>query len=175
MLLSTQSETLFRLLGYKEAIKVLKNAGFDAIDFSSFTKELLEDSDYLLKAKEIKKVADDYGIFFNQAHAPFPTSFDETDKTEDTFNKIIKSMEIASKLGAKNIIVHPKQHLKYVENDNKRILKEMNVEFYTSLIPYCKDLNVTVCLENMYQMKKENGFYFVQPSTCSSKEVLLAG
>ena len=59
-------------------------------------------------------------------------------------------------------------YLKYIEDDNARILKEINMDFYRRLIPYCKDFNITVCLENMYQMKKVGEYYQVLPSTCSS-------
>lgn len=166
MLISTQSSVLSRRLGCERTIEVLKNAGFDAIDFSSYgVNDILNDPSYKDYAKKLKKIADDNGIFFNQSHAPFPTSFFEEDKNRDIFDKIVKSLEFASILGAKNIIVHPKQHLTYVEGDNARILRDMNVKFYTSLIPYCKDLNITVCLENMYQIDKNRN---VTPSTCSS-------
>ncbi len=168
MLLSTQSDVLFKRSGFKKAIEIIKKSGFDAIDFSSFTDELFATENMLLKAKEIKKVADDNGIIFNQAHSPFPTSFFEEDKNKNTFEKTVKAMEFASCLGVKNIIVHPNQHLKYIEGNNARILKEINMDFYNSLIPYCKNFNITVCLENMFQMHKKNDTWCVTPSTCSS-------
>lgn len=169
MLLATQSDVLFKRVGYKKGIEIIKSAGFDAIDFSSFTAEFYE-GDVIKKAKEIREYADLVGITFNQAHSPFPTSFFEEDKNSDVFEKTVKAIEVASILGVKNIIVHPKQHLKYIENDNPAILKNMNVDFYRSLIPYCKKFNVTVCLENMYQMYKENDIWRVTPSTCSSPQ-----
>ncbi len=158
MLISTQSDILFKRLGYEKAIAVLKSAGFDAIDFSSFDNEFFQIENHREYAKQVKKVADDFGIIFNQAHSPFPTSFDSPEQNKNIFEKTIKSMEFASLLGVKNIIVHPNQHLTYVEEGNPEKLKDMNVAFYRSIIPYCKDFNITVCLENMFQVKKKMAF-----------------
>jgi excinuclease ABC subunit B len=63
-------------------------------------------------------------------------------------------MEIAAILGAKIIVVHPKQHLEYAEYSKE--LFEMNVEFYKSLIPYCEKFGIKVATENMWQWDNVN-------------------
>ena len=76
MLLSTQTDVVFRTLGEKDGIDVLARAGYDAIDFSMFPMSHdacpLNTCDIELYAKNLRKMAEDAGLVFNQAHAPFP-------------------------------------------------------------------------------------------------------
>ena len=76
-------------------------------------------------------------------------------------------MEIASILGADYIIVHPKQHMPY--RANAAVLREMNIEFYKSLIPYCEKFGINVAAENMWQMNP-TGNKTIVDSTCSRAE-----
>ena len=133
--------------GIEKALEMIAEAGFDGYDFSAFNmldqnedidpNSVLNGPEYMAWAKNVKAKADSLGIKCYQAHAPFPSS-----KYDETFNKeikqvIIRSMEIAAYLGAEIIVVHPIQHLPY--NANVEKLYELNMEFYKSLIPYCKE------------------------------------
>ncbi len=167
MKISTECEVLSNYFGEKRAIEILIASGFDAIDLSCF--EMFDEastkmqSNYKEYAKELLQLTEGTGVYFNQAHAPFPSSQNDEEFTRKAFDSIVRSIEFASLLGVRNIIVHPKQHLKY--KDNVSYLKDLNLEFYTSLIPYCKDFNITVCAENMWQTD-ENGI--ITYSTCAS-------
>lgn len=169
MKLSTQTEGAAKLFGEREAIRMLARAGYDALDLSCF--DMLQDDNekmqdgYREYARELKRIAEGEGVTFNQAHAPFPSSMPDDAWTKDAFRRIVRSMEIASIVGARNIIVHPKQHLVYAEN--AEALKEMNLEFYRSLLPYCEEFNINVALENMWQTDEKGT---IIRSTCASPE-----
>lgn len=171
MLLSTQTSRLQNKFGYKKAFEILKNAGFDAFDLSLFHP--LNENDELYKedfreyAKELKQYADSIGIVCNQSHAPFPSSTADRAQDKPIYDSIIHAMEIASILGAKYIIVHPKQHLPY--RANEKVLKEINIEFYKSLIPYCEKFDINVAVENMWQMNPI-GNHTIVNSTCARVE-----
>ena len=171
MLLSTQTSRLQSKFGYKKAFEILKNAGFDAFDLSLFHP--LSENDELYKedfreyAKELKQYADSIGIVCNQSHAPFPSSTADRAQDKPIYDSIIHAMEIASILGAKYIIVHPKQHLPY--RANEKVLKEINIEFYKSLIPYCEKFDINVAVENMWQMNPI-GNHTIVNSTCARVE-----
>ena len=171
MLLSTQTAHLQNKLGYERAIEILAGAGYDAYDFSQFNP--LSESDPLYTenfreyAKELRALADRLGIVCNQSHAPFPSSVGDPEKDDAIYKNIVRAMEIASILGAKCIVVHPKQHLPYRENEEK--LKAMNLEFYRSLIPYCEKFGINVAVENMWQMNPV-GRQTIVNSTCSRAE-----
>lgn len=155
MLVSCPTEYIEdKLGGVDKAIEVLAEAGFDAYDITlchADKKEThwLRQENWREEAARLKAVADKAGIVCNQSHAPFPSSVGEKDKDEHIFNCIIRSMEAAAMLGAKIIVVHPKQHLSYAEHAQELLL--MNVEFYKSLIPYCEKFGIKVATENMWQ------------------------
>lgn len=167
MLVSSPIELLDERIGEREAIKVFKDAGFAAFDMSLFRmikkdNDYYTDEDYIERATELRRYIDEIGIVCNQSHAPFPSSFGD-ERDEWVFNQIVKSMEIASILGAKCIVVHPKQHLNYAEHAKE--LFEINVEFYKSLIPYAERFGIKIATENMWQTN--NGSRVPSDSVCS--------
>lgn len=154
MILSTQTDVLGHLYGEAQAIRMLAEAGFDAFDLSLF--DMFSDPNYPMNqpnyreyAASLRAAADEAGIFCNQAHAPFASSEGDPEKDEARFQTIVRSMEIASIVGAKIIVVHPKHHLDY--RTHAAQLKELNLEFYRRLIPYCQQFGIKAACENMWQ------------------------
>ncbi len=169
MILSTTTNVLDAKFGYEKAIEIIAKAGFDAVDLSlcrmrEADNEFNSDN-YREHAEGLLKIAKENGVFFNQAHAYFPTSFADDEKNEIAFKKVVRGIEIAGIIGAKNIVVHPNQHLYYVEGNNAEILKEMNLEFYKRLLPYCEKYNVKMATENMWRYNTYNKI--IIDSTCS--------
>ncbi len=154
-------------ISLKECITLLADAGFDCIDLS-FDGKISEEAldDWHKNAEEYVAYAKDLGICFNQAHAPFPTSFGD-DKNEWRFQNTVRCMEIAAKFGVENIVVHPNQHLEYRFHIEE--LREMNCNFYKALEPYAKKFGIKIAIENMwrYDINRKN---YITHSTCSKAE-----
>lgn len=169
MRLSTTTGDINRTYSLEEIIDIYSNAGYDAIDCSFCEKgeELLygKDREYF---KELRKKAEDKGLYFNQAHAPFHSSFYDEEATKKRFEEIVRSMEYASVLGVYNIVVHPCQHLPYNEPGVSEILFEMNMDFYNRLKPYCEEYGIRVAVENMWHCYGETTK--IVHSTCSRPE-----
>ncbi len=166
MIVSTTTDIIAKKFGHKSAIKMIAEAGFDAYDISLFgldEESPLMGKDYKQHAEELKEYSEACNIICNQAHAPFPSSVGEPEKDAQIYNNIVRSMEVASILGAKLIVVHPVQHLTYAEHPQK--LFEMNVAFYKSLIPYCEKFRIKVAIENMWQYNSASKC--ISDSTCS--------
>lgn len=169
MIVSTQTQLLGTSYSDADAIRMLHEAGFDAYDFSMLKMtskepdEPLNDDNYREYAKGLRALADELGIVCNQAHAPFTNG--KKDQRE-IMDKILRSIEIASILGAKIIVVHPCHHLTYSEHAEE--LHKINIEFYKSLIPYCEKFNIKVAMENMYQVVNKS--HRMVDSTCSRAE-----
>ena len=169
MLISCPTSILdAKLGGVDKAIELLAGAGFDAYDITLCGMYKNDDhwgnvDGWREEAHRLRAVADSSGILCNQCHAPFPSSVGDDEKDAVIFEKIVRSMEIASIMGAKIIVVHPKQHLTYAEHREE--LFRMNVEFYKSLIPYCERFGIKVATENMWQHNKNNKS--IIDSTCS--------
>lgn len=171
MLLSSSHSQFAKKMSTEAAIKLMADAGFDAIDFSFYikTEYYNEDTDGETgKAKfmEWRKRAEDRGLVFNQAHAPEGSSFRDQDKTVQRFHDIRRAIRNASYLGIPIIVVHPVQHLPYCEPGVPEQLFEMNMKFYNALKPYCEEYGVKIGVENMWQ--QPNGK--IDHSTCSSPE-----
>ena len=131
MKIASQTEYVSARLNDYEAVRMVCEAGFDALDFSMFHMKNddcpLNTSSYKEIAKELKNIADGFGKPFCQAHAPFPTMRDG----DEEYNKIMlprvkRSIEIAGMLGVENIVVHP---IFFAENKF-----EKNMEMYTGLL-----------------------------------------
>lgn len=174
MKISTTTSRLFQSFGYKEGIRIAAEVGFDALDLNLIKPIYSEDfSDENLEStcKMLKSEAEKNGIFFNQAHAPFPTYLiiEDKEKMESYNNKVkpklISAIKAAGLVGAAQIIVHPIDCTFSKEIDQKKF----NIDFYNELMPYCKKYNVKIALENMWTTEKINGVDTkrIIPNVCS--------
>ena len=112
MLYSCQTSTLTSRGGIFYAVDTLINAGYPAIDISLFGANgfMLEDN-WRETAAELRTIANDRGVVFNQAHAPFGGGYDHyTQKLIPTFPRVF---EFCEELGVRQIIVHPLQQGRY--------------------------------------------------------------
>ncbi len=168
MLTSTQNSRLFRRFGLKESVRILHSAGFDAYDVSLHalpgTDDPLNGENFREIARDVRAYADSLGIVCNQAHAIFPPVKGD-EKDPERYDTLIRHMEIASILGARIIVVHPAQHLYYHKNVEK--LKEINLEFYRSLVPYCEKFGIKVAVENMWRRYYDKSGTAIVDSVCS--------
>lgn len=174
MIISTTTCNLVENDDFCAAVKMIKDAGFDAYDLSLevLTKDencRFNKDDYVNQAKKLREYADSIGIACNQSHGPFPTGYKEDDKTEWVFQKTVRAMEIAAVCGAKQIVVHPRKQLPYMLYKEK--LKEINLKFYSSLVPYAKKFGIKVAIENMWGRDPyDNKKTVIVDSICSHPE-----
>lgn len=71
--ISIENYTVKKLLGEEDGLLAIKNAGFDAVDYSFYWSEEfgLLDDDYLDKAAKVRKYIEKINLKCNQSHAPF--------------------------------------------------------------------------------------------------------
>lgn len=157
MKLSVELYTLAEHYGDKKAIEIVKEAGFDAIDYSYYYNKESEEvlgENYKQYAKEIREHLDRVGIPCNQAHAPFNFKYGMmADISEPKYLNIVRAIESASILGAKNIIVHA------VSVPDGVDFEAYNIEYYKSFIPYCEAFNIHVAVENLYTKDTKRNYY----------------
>lgn len=153
MLLSVDTNVLRDRFDDETAVRMIAAAGFDAFDYSMFRasgkRDMLGD-DYRERAVALKKVADEAGVVCRQAHAPFDFEYDdEVGMQGEKYRRLVRSLEIASILGAENIVVHTVK---------RNLPKDFDLEgfsraFYRSLIPYCEQFNICISVENLVGRK----------------------
>lgn len=174
MQLVTTTEKTAEVFGDEECVRILAEAGFDAIDWGFFEmaagKGIWCTENWKEHALRLKELGEQYGIGFAQAHAPYPSSTGKEAEDEVIRERILRSMHAASLMGIGHIVVHPRQHLVYAKE--KRRLWEENLDFYRSLIPYCQEYGIRVCVENMWQY--DNRRRYIVDSVCSQPEEFCA-
>lgn len=156
MILAAACERFFwERWGERGTIERMAQAGFDAIDYTfcnwmEYGASPWTGDDYAEHAKEIKRIADDNGIFFNQTHAPI--RFDMSllpDWNREILPMVLRSMEICAILKAPHIVIHPLHHVPY--GQNREYLWQLNQEYYQTLLPHAKRLGIKLALENLVE------------------------
>ena len=170
MLLSTQTDNLFRRFSPDEAIGILAAAGFDAIDYSMFAMTddncPLNTCDPEKYGMELRKKAEAAGLRFNQAHAPFPCwRSGDAAYNEKMPARILQSIRIAGVLGAKAIVVHP---IAYTERGEAQ--KAFNFAFYRTLESTAREYGIRIALENMWGRDSRRDY--IVPNVCSLADEL---
>lgn len=149
MKLSVESYVLCGKFGDFAGFDAIKNAGFDAVDYSYYwnneCERVLGDG-YITYARSLREHLDAIGLECNQAHAPFSLPYTEGfSESNQKYLYLVRSLESAAILGAKVIVVHA---LSVPENVN---FEEYNIRFYKSLIPYCEKFGICVAVENLFR------------------------
>jgi sugar phosphate isomerase/epimerase len=147
---------LTKRFGISDAAKICKEAGFDSADYylgdMTNPKHMLNNPTfYQSVASNFRKFAEEQGIPITQTHAPFVfTGWSDPKEYEEFILPAIKrSIEVSAILGAKVCVVHPLHHFIYKGHEEE--IYEKNMEFYRSLIPICKEYDIKVGIENMFQ------------------------
>ena len=171
MRLSTSTGTLSKRFGHEEAIRRLAAAGYDCLDFTASQPwgeaNPIYGDNFRETARRIRAVADECGITFNQAHAPFRFTVEDSENYETVIIPIqIRALEFASILGVKNLVIHPIHHLDF--RGNEQYLHDINMDFYKKLIPYAEKWNVNIAVENMWRRDPKRKF--ISHDTCSQPE-----
>lgn len=154
MKIATQTSYLCATLGMEQGIRLLKEVGYDGMDLSLFamTKDdsPFNADNYREYAAELKVIADDCGIAFTQAHAPFSFRWEDEEVYRNiACPRVERSIEIAALVGAKTIIVHPIHHQLYAGHEEE--MHALNIAYYSTLIPLCETYGIKVAVENMWQ------------------------
>ena len=158
MRISVETYSMRARFDDKTALEMIRAAGFDCFDYSMYwigsQKEDMLGPDYRERAHELRHFADQLGLVCNQAHAPFEMVYgDAFSLSDEKYARVVKSLEVAAILGAKNIIVHTIQSVFPDSVD----YYAYNRDFFGSLLPYCEKFDICVSIENLGKGKTETG------------------
>ena len=157
MVLSTNIGFIPGTFSDEEAITMLADAGFDAIDYSLGTLSnpigrWLED-DYKERAKQLLDFAHSKGVYFNQAHAPLPITASGQNTADALKNVSLERMErvfeICSLLEIPHIIVHGMRPPFLATQPEKMF--EFNLAYFRSLKEVAAPHGVRIAVENLYK------------------------
>ena len=168
--ISTEINSIAKIVGEEKAVEYVAKAGFDAWDFSMFgmgrydwttksfvpTDHPLAGPNYLSFAKRLKQIGLDNGIECNQSHAPFPVICPEIR------GMMKRAIECTAEAGGKICIIHPEAYSS----------AEENAEMYLELLPFAKECGVKIATENMWDWDKEKNC--AKKAACSPHDDFVA-
>ena len=173
MKVAMQTKIISGLFGMFDSVKLIAESGFDCIDVTFSEPDLeewLNSAAYDAKAKELKQYAQTLGVTFHQAHAPVPSDDKDGHCTKD-YENFLRTIQLSSLLGIKNIVFHPMDYYRRLGSyeESRKKLREINLEFFTSLMPYCAEYNVNIAIENTY-WSTDHG---IEKSYCSGAKDII--
>ena len=177
MKISVQSQDLVDDFGIERAYAMIREAGFEAIDWnidhawkatdvvkatvfeglSIFERPLDEILAYY--AEELDAIRRN-GLSITQAHAPFATL--DTPAVLDYAIRIYKNViKLCGAVGCPRVVIHGITKRENRSDLSPADVEAMNMKLYSSLIPTLLEVgNVTVCLENLFTRATSLGFDF---------------
>lgn len=170
MKISNHTDRLEKRFGAIGAVRMTAEAGFEAIDYSMYTADAaVFGRGGSILVREMRRVADELGVVFNQAHAPF-ANFKPGEEYREENRKIFYSMrralEIGAELGAEAVVVHPAFICPHITPDERF---SMNMEIYSRLLPTARETGVRIAIENMYGRHRDDSSKII-PNVCSDAE-----
>lgn len=168
MILSQTINCILRF-GSFNAIKMIADAGFDAIDYEmadAFKKKSFQSDDEREKyLKELLEEAKRNNIYFNQAHAITYIPAEDPEESHFLLKEINKKViKAASIMDIKTLVVHPVSFGGYIGNEE--YVFERNMEYFKELLPYAEKYGVKLACENMWCTDKRKKVSI--GSTCSN-------
>ncbi len=157
MKLAIETYVLRETFGDQEALRLIKAAGFDGIDYSYYYTS--EDSPivgerYLEHAQKVRAWLDETGLTCYQAHAPFRFAHgDAMDESDPHYLEIVRAIEAAAVLGAEHIVIHS------IRPPKEQDTIDYNLKFYRSFEPYCRKFGIRVAVENLFTRDKKRGCF----------------
>ncbi len=161
---------LISSVGLDRALEIVAESGFDGIDFdlsvgtpnfkgSHAVHDV--DEEYLLK---VKSKADSLGLAIPQTHGDCSSNLWLPENKDLFILTHERELRAAAILGAKACIIHSAEERPCGPLDpDPELLHRINLEGYTSLIPYAEKYDVKMALESFGRNKREGIQFFAWP------------
>lgn len=173
MKLSVHTDRLERRFGAIASVKMIAAAGFEAIDYSMYYSDsAVFGRGGRVLASELKKIAQGYGLSFNQAHAPFSDfgiGEESMAKNRALYDLICESIAVAARLGAPSIVIHPAFICPRLSKDERLL---MNIELFSRLSSVADSYGIGISIENVWARHPDKNDRIVK-SVCSDAEELI--
>lgn len=172
MILSTQTRHLANRFDDFTALGLLAEAGFDALDYSMM--DHMKDPDHPIcqagyrdHAHRLKKEAKRLGLFFNQAHGPYPTYVEGRPDYNARIQPLVdRSIELAALLGARVVVIHP------IDAADEARKQALNRQQYQRTQKLAAHYGIQIGLENMWDFDKKKKRFVA--NVCSTADSFIA-
>ena len=180
MKISTSTSGVIKTYGLDQGLKELKDAGFEAIDYS-ITQNAMDWEDGIFRDvsdpafaehfKKIGKTVKDCGLEMYQCHAPYAkVSISDMDFYAKLQKQTYRSIYAASYMDCPYIVAHPVLHVDFCDGKNKELARKTSLDYFSALVPALKETGVTMCIENLFFYDRQTGRW--APNYCSDAQDL---
>ena len=161
MKVSMGAVSILNLYGVEGGLKMLADAGFEAVDFplhggkhTPWAEGFFKDpfcTEFEEHFRHIGDMIKAVGMDILQSHAPY-TSPDCSDPEmyavvqRDT----VCAIYAAAYMGCKNIVVHPVLHPDFNCGENRDRALKVNFDYFAAFAPVLQKTGVTMCIENVF-------------------------
>lgn len=167
MRICIQSGKLPKQFGIDRCYEMIREAGFEAIDWSldnslpAFRLKNLEFPGNCIFEKSLDEVKEYYqdelnairrnGLVISQAHAVFPSYIPGHPEMLEYSMEIQKRIvEYCAEIGCNRLVIHNISLTDQDDQNTPESIEAMNIRMFTSLIPVLKNNQVIVCLETLF-------------------------
>lgn len=160
MKISTSTFGVIKPYGMEDGLKMLANAGFEAIDYSITQNAMNWEDSFFQDAtnpafaehfKRIGKTVRSCGLEMHQSHAPYaPVKISDPEFYAQLQKQTIRSVYAAGYMECPNIVAHPVLHIDFCDGKNKTLARQTTLDYFSALVPTLKETGVTMCIENLF-------------------------
>ena len=157
---SVQHSVLGKDVSIEKAMKMIADAGYEAVDLSitqnmiSWEEGIFTDAHSPAFAEYFKEVAAtvaEQGLELYQTHAPYCPPFRcNAEAYAAILQQTIRSVYATAYMNCKYIVAHPVLHPDFNEGQNREQAIQANLKYFGALAPVLKETGVVMCIENLY-------------------------
>jgi len=146
-----------------EAVSFFEGSGFSYLDYSF--SDALRGNDPLMREnwvelfQEARKLADEKGFRFVQAHAPSYNPLNPRSDPKRGREAMLRAIKACRILGIRNMVTHMGFSESYPYPYGEQENFEENCKYFRSLIPALEENGVVLCMENSCEINMK-GRYF---------------
>lgn len=138
-----------------ECMKVIKEAGFDCVDYGYYLYAKkdgsYEQKEYKEHAAALKEYLEEINLEVYQMHAPMTKKIGIDPEEDYRFDMTVRCFEVAKILGCRYVVIHPRKYQEAATYDEIVKQREYNIEYFRQLGTYAHEYGVKIAIENLYR------------------------
>lgn len=154
--ISSAMASLCKAHGLEGAMRLVKEAGFDSLDFpfsaySSTPDAPLNGEGWRQWAREVRRISERLTLPITQAHATWQQAMPGDFHYEQPQEVYFRTMEACQLVGCRHLIFHPLRQPDRVDSPSMRSrIHDWNVRWFHDLLPAAERFDVIINLENTF-------------------------
>lgn len=146
---------LQKVYGDKQALKIAKEIGADAVDFSLESQDYRDEACIYSKGdaavleyyKELKAYADELGLMISQTHGKLPGFINNKEEDDALVENSRLDCLATAMLGAPVCVIHNASSISMGANPDPQLMHHLSFDMFTRILPYAKEYGIKVATE----------------------------